>query len=289
MESIIKIQNLHYKVDEKFLLRDISLDIHAGETFAILGSNGAGKSTLIDQITGDLSPSSGSLEYPKHQNLKTFKNNLGIVYDSTPFYPMLKVKEILNLFGRIYGIRYKDRMDLIEQLQLKEIMNRLFSKLSKGERKKVGLFIAFCHEPAVIMLDEPTGELDPLMRDKLWKSVFKKQENRCLIFSTHHWEEAYKYADRIAFISKGMLVGDILSKSDIAAKIDGKKVIISKQAIDPQADSRIAETQFSQDEANYYFYPEQQHEKDFINLITQHTLNFSIEEKSLEDYYKAHI
>ena len=287
MKPIIEITNLDYQVGDKKLLSNISMDIKPGETFAILGSNGAGKSTLIDQITGDLSPNAGTITYPKHGNLKGFKKNLGIVYDSTPFYPMLKVKEILKLFGRIYDVDYRTRMDLIEQLQIGALLDRLFTKLSKGERKKVGLFIAFCHEPEVIILDEPTGELDPLMRDSLWKGMFKTQNNRSLIFSTHHWEEAHKHADRIAFISNGMLVGDILSQTDIASKVGGKKVIISKQAMQRDVDSRVQEADFTEDESNYYFFPKQQEEKAFIQMISQYTLNFSIEERNLEDYYRA--
>ena len=74
MKPIIEITNLDYQVGDKKLLSNISMDIKPGETFAILGSNGAGKSTLIDQITGDLSPNAGTITYPKHGNLKGFKN-----------------------------------------------------------------------------------------------------------------------------------------------------------------------------------------------------------------------
>ena len=84
-----------------------------------------------------------------------------------------------------------------------------------------------------------------------------------------------------------MLVGDILSQTDIASKVGGKKVIISKQAMQRDVDSRVQEADFIEDESNYYFFPKQQEEKAFIQMISQYTLNFSIEERNLEDYYRA--
>ncbi len=288
MEPILSVNQLEYEVEKERILKNISFQVDRGDFFAILGSNGAGKSTLIDQVTQDLKPTSGSVEYPYHKTFQKFKDNLGIVYDSTPFYPMLKVQEILNLFSRIYKVDYKEKNNLIEFLQIGHIQGRLFNKLSKGERKKVGLFIAFCHQPEVVILDEPTGELDPLIRDVIWKKVFQDKDNeRSLIFTTHQWEEAHRYADKIAFISKGQIVGDVLHKDEILEKVKGKKITVSKDSIDMNVDSRLSQVQFQEDDSNLYFFPVSSEERDFVQLISNHTLNFSIEEKSLEDYYKT--
>lgn len=284
MKPIIQINNLSYSIADKHLLQNISFNIEKGETIAVLGKNGAGKSTLIDNITGDLRPSEGEVLYPYHGSLQKFKAKLGIVYDSIPFYPMLKVKEILNLFCKVYGVDYTQQEKMLELLEIDKIKNSLFSKLSKGERKKIGLFVAFCHQPDVVILDEPTGELDPLIRDILWTQVFKNNKEQGLLFSTHHWEEAYKYADRVAFINEGQIVGEVLTKQQIQDKVQGKKVTLSKGVLDTEM---FTGTSFVEDDSTITFFPAQREERNLIQQISKYTLNFSIEEKSLEDYYKA--
>lgn len=286
MKEIFKIEGLSYFIKGNPILSDINLSLQTGEILALLGQNGAGKTTLIDHITQDIPAQEGSVSYPKYGSYSTLKKKLGIVYDTVALHPTLKVKEIFSLFGMFYGVNYLDRKDLIERLDITDIQEKLFKTLSKGEQKKVGLFIAFCHNPEIVILDEPTGELDPIITKVLWQEVFTTEGDRSIFFSTHRWEEAQKYADRIAFIKDGKISKKVLHKQDISQLLEGKRIVLSTGSIAMEELSKIANAKVAHSENTVSVYPELGMEKEVLSAVSGKTLNFSVQSLTLEDYYK---
>lgn len=280
-EQLVQLERVDYAVQKTKILDQISFDVDLGACTCLLGKNGSGKSTLIDLITGDLKPTAGNINYYQNQPLKNRPGDLSVLYEFMPFYPMLKVKEIIHLFGFVYSHNKSTSDQLVEQLELRPIMSKLFSKLSRGERKKVGLFVALFHNPKILIMDEPMVELDPLIRAQIWnKLIFSK--NRTVFFTTHNWDEAQDHADKIIFLYEGQIIGSMTAQDK--TKIRGKKILISEQVNLPK--SILNTTQYIIYENQYYLFPELNHEKDLIEKINQITLNYSVQDKKLEDIYQ---
>jgi len=210
---MIKIENLFYKEKENFILKGINIAVEENECFALLGPNGAGKTTLIEIIVSILKPTEGKVEF-FGKRFEEIKEKVGVVFENPPLFYYAKVKEIINYLINIYSLK-KDKIDNVKELmkilELEKIGNREIRKLSKGEKKKLSILIALMNDPEILILDEPTSGLDPFVRKKLWELI--KSKERTIIFSTHIWEEAKEYADKIAFINEGEILG-IGSPSD---------------------------------------------------------------------------
>jgi ABC-type multidrug transport system ATPase subunit len=211
---MIKIENLYYKEKDFLILKGININILEKECFAILGPNGAGKTTLIEIIISILKPTSGKVEF-FGKRFEEIKEKVGVVFEDPPLFYYAKVNEMIDYLITIYSLKKHKIEELIKHLELEKIKNREIRKLSKGEKKKVSILIALMNDPEILILDEPTSGLDPFVREKLWK-LFKSQE-RTIIFSTHIWDEAKNYANKIAFINNGEIIG-IGSPSDFISE-----------------------------------------------------------------------
>ncbi len=278
----LEVSNISYQVAEKNILDGINLNVAHGETIALLGHNGAGKSTLMSIILGDFSPSSGAVNFGGKKFDET-KLSIGVVYDKLPTFGNMKVKEILNYFSSMYGIRYQDQKELLDLLGLNPFMDSFMGVLSRGERKKVILFMALMHKPEILILDEATSDLDPVMRDNLWRKVLKKYA-KVIFFTTHDWEEAEQYADKIAFLHQGKLVGEpdspknFLSQKYINAE---KKIILNKSEI--SQDTLKNEIYVEDDGMYHVFVADIKH---FFQQWNGNTPSFSFAPKKLKDVYQ---
>ncbi len=281
IEKLLRLDGISYKVDKTILLDDITFDIESNGSTCLLGKNGSGKSTLIDIITGDLRPTSGKIIYLSGKSIKANKTDISVLYDFIPFYPMLKVKETLHLFGLGYNQDYKNHSELMECLELHLFMDKLFSKLSRGERKKVALFVALFHNPKLLIMDEPMAELDPIIRENIWKTLIFKT-NRTTFFTTHNWDEAQNYADTIIFLYKGKKIGMLSSEKKEAIK--GKKIIISKQVNLPRL--FLEQNNYYITDNQYFIFPKINQEKPLIEKVSSITSNYSVQDKKLEDVYQ---
>lgn len=278
----LEVSNISYQVAEKHIVENINLNIAHGETIALLGHNGAGKSTILSIILGDFAPTAGSVSFGG-KKFDEIKSSIGVVYDKLPSFGNLKVKEILNYFSSMYGINYQDQKELLELLGLNPFLNSFMNVLSRGERKKVILFLALMHKPEVLVLDEATSDLDPVMRDNLWKKVLKKYA-KVILFTTHDWEEAEQYADKIAFLNQGKLVGEpdspknFLSQKYIHAE---KKIILNKAEI--SQDTLKNEIYVEDDNVYHVFVADV---KSFFLKWNGNTPSFSFAPKKLKDVYQ---
>lgn len=190
-----------------FKLENINLELEEGYIMGVIGPNGSGKTTLIKMIMGLMQPDKGEIKVfdkSMDENEIDIKNNIGFVYDSLDFYPNLKVKD----FKKVASLFYKNYDENMFENYISEFninLNTKIKNLSKGESVKLMLANALSHNAKLLILDEPTAGLDPIVRREILKylQAFIEGGDTSVIISTHNTEELDKIADYITFINKG--------------------------------------------------------------------------------------
>jgi ABC-2 type transport system ATP-binding protein len=205
-----------YDGGKTFANRDISIEVRPGEVYGLLGPNGAGKSTFVKQVIGLLKPDSGSLHLGDH-DLIADPDAARQLCSYLPQAPMpiesFKLHEAVRLTGEIRGGErgaiLKRSDELIEALQIGEWRNTLGTKLSGGVRRLVGFVMVTVVPGRVVILDEPTNDVDPLRRRLLWEQIrLLGQMGASVFLVTHNVLEAERSVDRLAIISNGELVAE---------------------------------------------------------------------------------
>jgi ABC-2 type transport system ATP-binding protein len=197
---------------------DVNLSVSEGEIFGFIGPNGAGKSTTIRTLLTLIYPTSGGAEIFGKDVIKfgpEIKKEIGYLPGEVFYYDNMRVKDLLNYSASFYK---KDCSKRIKELA--EIMNLELDKkiddLSYGNKKKVGIVQGLLHEPKLIILDEPTGGLDPLMQQKFFNLVRDENKKGATVFlSSHILSEVQRLCDRVAIIKKGRII-QIEKMSDLA-------------------------------------------------------------------------
>jgi ABC-2 type transport system ATP-binding protein len=207
--NVIEIKNLTKNYNKSRGIIDIGFDVKEGEIFGFIGPNGSGKSTTIRTLLELIHPTSGGAKiFGKDciSNSSEILKEVGYLPSEVFYYDGMKVIELLNYSASFYK---KDCSKRIKELS--EIMdldlNRKIDELSYGNKKKVGIVQALLHEPKLIILDEPTGGLDPLMQQKFFDLL--KEENKkgaTIFFSSHVLSEVQRICDRVAIIKEGRIV-----------------------------------------------------------------------------------
>lgn len=194
---------------------DISLTLDRGDVVGLLGLNGAGKSTTLRLLCGVLVPDQGSVTingFSMADSPLQARQQVGYLPDEPPLYNDMRVHEYLTLAGRIRGLRgnalVQRRETVTEQCLLQSVDKKLIGTLSKGFRQRVGLAQALIHEPAVLLLDEPSNGLDPQQLDSMRKLIIGTGSSSAVILSTHLLSEARATCNRVAIIHAGRLVAD---------------------------------------------------------------------------------
>ena len=196
-------------------VQDVSFAIPEGQIVAFLGPNGAGKTTTMRLLTGYLAPSAGSAAIAGldvHRERLAAGRRLGYLPENGPLYPDMTPLELLRFFGEAREMapaRLKERMDaVVEQCELKPVLEKPIGKLSKGYRQRVGLAQALLHDPEVLIMDEPTAGLDPNQIRQFREHVQKLARTKTLLISTHILQEVDAVADRVLLIHDGRMVFD---------------------------------------------------------------------------------
>ena len=187
----------------------LNLEVETGDFFGFIGPNGAGKSTTIRTLLGLISPTSGKaqvLGMDIGKNNRAILQRVGYLPSDTAFYNGMKVREILKLSA---DLRKKDCSkaadELCERLQLDR--DRKVEDLSFGNRKKVGIVCALQHDPELLVLDEPTGGLDPLMQHEFFSILQERNQNGATVFlSSHILSEIQRHCSRAAVIREGKII-----------------------------------------------------------------------------------
>jgi osmoprotectant transport system ATP-binding protein len=214
----------------RLLLRDISLQLEAGTTTALLGRSGSGKTTLLRMVNGLVMPTSGEVRVgdkaTTEYDLVALRRSIGYVIQETGLFPHMTVERNAAMALELAGRSADEKAARVEQvlelagLDFEEFRRRYPWQLSGGQRQRVGLARALATDPQVLLMDEPFGALDPLTRAEMQTMLLGLMERvkKTVVLVTHDLEEALYLASRVIFLSDGAIVGDMtpgeVSKSE---------------------------------------------------------------------------
>ncbi|WP_455537850.1 ABC transporter ATP-binding protein [Terrisporobacter sp.] len=207
----IKIKNLSKSYKNQRILKDVSFDVKCGEIFGLLGPSGAGKTTLIRLIMGMEKSNGGEiiLLNEKVPN-KNVIESIGYTAQADALYTDLSAEENMKFYCRLYKIPKKERKDRIEEclsiVNLNNHKKKIVSNFSGGMKRRLSLAISLIHNPKVLILDEPTVGLDPLLRKQIWRELYRLKDNGVTIVITTHVMDEAAYCDRLALIRNGKCI-----------------------------------------------------------------------------------
>jgi ABC-2 type transport system ATP-binding protein len=210
---LIQAQHLHRYYGKYHAVNKISVTLYKGEVLGLLGQNGAGKSTTMQLLTGNILPSSGTIKINDINLLEEpikAKQQLGYLPETPPLYCDMRVVEYLRYCGLLHDIP-KAALDdavnkVIRRCGLKAMQQRIIANLSKGYQQRVGIAQAIIHEPAVIILDEPTVGLDPIQIQEIRSLIKELAQDHSVLLSTHILQEVEVLCDRVHIINQGKTV-----------------------------------------------------------------------------------
>ena len=228
MQPIISVSGLSKSYAGGFqALKNVDLEIRAGEIFALLGPNGAGKTTLISIVCGIVNPTAGKVLADGHDIISDYRaarSKIGLVPQelSTDAFESVwdTVKFSRGLFGKPPNPAYLEKV--LRDLSLWDKKDSKIMALSGGMKRRVMIAKALSHEPRILFLDEPTAGVDVELRRDMWQMVRGLRESGVtIILTTHYIEEAEEMADRIGVISKGEII--LVEDKDVLMRKLGKK------------------------------------------------------------------
>ncbi|MCD5325457.1 MULTISPECIES: ABC transporter ATP-binding protein [Pontibacillus] len=211
MDTVIEVKGMAHSFGEEAVLKDINMNIGSGEIYGLLGPSGAGKTTLVKMIVGIMEADTGEawVEGVKMPSLEQMRK-VGYMAQSDALYSELSARENLEFFASIYGLKRPKRKERIEDVMrvvgLTEHMNKPVRNYSGGMKRRLSLAIALLHEPNVLILDEPTVGIDPVLRQSIWAELNRwKEKGASIIVTTHVMDEADK-CDRLAMLRDGYVI-----------------------------------------------------------------------------------
>jgi ABC-2 type transport system ATP-binding protein len=209
MTGVIETEDLSKRYGDARGIEEVSMSVEAGEVFGFLGPNGAGKTTTIRTLLDLLHPTSGSARLfglDSRRESLAIRARLGNLPGDFSYDPRLTGRELVSFLAEIRGVRNLGRtMQLAERFHAD--LERPLGELSRGSRQKIGLIQAFFHSPELLILDEPTGGLDPLMQEEFLDLVREEREHGASVFlSSHELDEVQRVCDRVGIIRNGRLV-----------------------------------------------------------------------------------
>lgn len=208
-KNILEIKGLTKYYGNILGVKDLSLTLNKGEIFGFIGPNGAGKSTTIRSIMNLINKNEGTILINGKEFIKddiSLKKIIGYLPSEIHLYDDLTVKEMLDYHESFYLKNiHKRRMELVNRLKLDE--KKKIEDLSLGNLKKLGIVLAFMHEPQLLILDEPTSGLDPIMQQVFYELLLEeKAKGTTIFYSTHVLSEISKICDRVGIIKDGTLL-----------------------------------------------------------------------------------
>ncbi|HOE05492.1 MAG TPA: ABC transporter ATP-binding protein [Bacteroidales bacterium] len=207
--SVISINKVSKSYGKVQAVSELNLQVNEGEIYGFIGPNGAGKSTTIRMLLNFISYDSGSISVlgfdPAREDIE-IKKHTGYVASDTFMYSDMKVSELFRFTESFHGIKAGDRIDMLVKL-LDIDTHKRFGQLSFGNRKKVSIACAMLHSPRLLILDEPSNGLDPVIRRNLYELLLEeKKKGVSIFFSSHVLHEVQRFCDRIGLIKDGCLI-----------------------------------------------------------------------------------
>lgn len=224
---LIEFRNIKKRYKKKFVLSDVSFGIEEGEIFGLIGQSGSGKTTLLKILTGISSINGGEVFFENKNalhNLKNLRKNIGFATQANSLFEELTVIENCFYFAKLYSIKKREIKNRLEELLpllgLKDYENYLIRNLSGGMIKRANLLVSLIHNPRLLILDEPTAGLDPILRKSIWEYINKINKNGTTILVTSHLlDEIESNCNRIAVLKSGEVIS-IMSPAEYRRKFN---------------------------------------------------------------------
>ncbi|MFH1511339.1 MAG: ABC transporter ATP-binding protein [Candidatus Woesearchaeota archaeon] len=230
--TIIKCSSLSKRFGDHHILDSISFEIHEGEIFGIIGLSGSGKTTLLNSLIGFTNPEEGEVLF-KHSHSREFvsvankpnevKRLFGFATQEPSFYTKLTAEENLDHFGSLYSlpsvVRKTNVNLLLELMELSDSRKTLAENLSGGMQRRLGIACSLIHDPKILILDEPTADLDQFLRREMWNLIRKiNQQGTTVILSSHFLNEMEELCTRVAILHNRTIV-DIGTPLELTSKL----------------------------------------------------------------------
>ena len=240
MSIILQVSDLVKRFASLTAVDRVSFEIREGSCFGLLGPNGAGKTTTIEMMEGIKQPDAGTIRYRGEPLGEQFRNEAGIMFQTTALQEFITVREVMVQFSRFYP-HSANIDDLADRYALHEFLDQDTRKLSGGQKQRLLLAMALINQPKILFLDEPTTGLDPQSRRNLWDQVQQvKEQGATVLLTTHYMEEAYELCDEIAIMDHGRIIAHDAPDALLAAHFDD--VVVQIHAADIPRD--IGEREF---------------------------------------------
>lgn len=240
-DVLLQTENLVKVFGENRAVNGLNLQVRAGEMVGLVGPDGAGKTTSIRLMCGLLQPTSGKIRlagYDLPQQVEKAREHLGYLAQNFSLYKDLSVTENLEFFGEVFEVPDAERRTRSEELLhfagLAQFADRPAGALSGGMQKKLGLACALVHRPRVLLLDEPTGGVDPVARQEFWQLLIALlRGGSAVLVSTPYMDEAMRF-NRVFFMNRGHILTDD-SPRGLMSRLEGR---VLELAAKPQNEAR---------------------------------------------------
>lgn len=210
---MLTIKNLKKSYKNRLAIRDLSLQINAGEIYGLLGANGAGKTTTINVICHLLKPDSGLVEINGQPVSEKTKKWIGVAPQENLLYKSLTCAENLNFYAKIYGLNASQRRRQVSEslaaVNLTDRASSIVGTLSGGMQRRMNIAIALVSQPKLLILDEPTTGLDIEARYEIWSLIQSlKERGMTILLTTHLLDEAQRLCQRIGILKGGQMIAE---------------------------------------------------------------------------------
>lgn len=211
--TAISVKNLAKHFGDEQVLKNLNLRVDEGEIFGLIGPSGAGKSTLMRTLTGYLTPSEGEVEVLERRPsgfTRGDRRRIGFMPQGFVLYEELSVRQNLNFVAGLYGLGFRERRrrvrETLEFVELWEHRYKTAANISGGMQRRLQLAAALVHEPELLFVDEPTANLDPILRRRFWEEFRQLREGGRTLFVTTQYVGEAEHCDRVGLLSGGALV-----------------------------------------------------------------------------------
>lgn len=232
MEKTVEISNVSKSFNGQTVVKDISFEIEPGEIFGLIGPNGAGKTTIIRMLLDIIRPDSGKISILGSGRPEETKDIIGYLPEERGLYRRLTVMDSLLYLGALKNKQSKKRaLELLERMEMRQHKDKKLSELSKGMQQKIQLIAAICHDPQLLILDEPFSGLDPVNMKLVNEMILELgKEGKTILISTHMMDQVERMCSRIFMMHRGGgvlygSVGEIKSrfgKNTVFLEFDGE-------------------------------------------------------------------
>jgi len=246
-EPLLKIVDLNKSFGKRKVLKNINFEVYPKEILGIIGESGVGKTTLLNSVVGFIKPEKGDVKFRQldviangknaiyksvYKNQSKFKDIYGFAAQSPSFYEKLTVEENLEYFGKLYRLSKETLRSnittLLKLMSLEDYKNTLGKSLSGGMERRLDIACSLIHNPKLLLLDEPTADLDPVLRSNIWKLISKiASSGTTILLSSHYLTDLEDLCSRIAIIKDGELI-DIDTPDALKVKFDSDNMIVIK-------------------------------------------------------------